>query len=284
MLGHKLVQTLRSTGHEAVPTIRGELGDSPAHRVPILTEGHTIERFDVADEVALRRLVDEEDPDAILNAVGVIKQRGEAKEAVPSIRINALLPHLLAELGPRLIHFSTDCVFDGTDGDYTEGSLPNAADLYGRSKQMGEVTDNPNALTLRTSIIGRELGHFGSLVEWFLAQDGKPVRGFRRAIYTGLTTNAMAGLVVKLLDERPDLSGLWHVAAPKIDKYELLLKLQAAFGTHTEIVPDDTFVLDRSLDASRFWRETGWTQPSWDRMIEDMAQDPTPYTAWGLRS
>ena len=283
MLGHKLVQALRAAGHEAVPTIRGSLNDSPAHSVPILTEGHTIEGLDVADEAALVDAVGETDPDAILNAVGVIKQRGAAKEAIPSVRINALLPHLLAGMGPRLIHFSTDCVFDGRDGDYTEDSFPNATDLYGRSKLLGEVTDAPNALTLRTSIIGRELSHFGSLVEWFLGQDGKPVKGFSRAIYTGLTTNAMAGLSVRLLEDRPDLAGLYHVAAPKIDKHELLLKLQSAFGTNAEIAPDPTFVLDRSLDATRFWRETGWTPPTWDEMIRTLASDPTPYADWDLR-
>ncbi|MER3495674.1 MAG: NAD(P)-dependent oxidoreductase, partial [Armatimonadota bacterium] len=270
MLGHKLTQTLRARGHEVVPTLRGLIPPG----IPLFAEGRTLEHIDAADEPALARAMTTFRPQVVVNAVGVIKQRGAAKEAIPSIRINALLPHVLAAhtetIGARLIHFSTDCVFDGQQGRYTEESPLDAQDLYGRSKALGEVRDAPHALTLRTSIIGRELANFASLVEWFLAQDGRPVRGFRRAIYSGLTTNRMASLVAQLIEERPDLAGLWHVASPPINKYDLLLKLQAAYGTGAEITPDDEFVLDRSLDATRFWTETGWTPPTWEEMIAEM--------------
>ena len=285
MLGHKLLQSFTEEGFSCSCTIRQSLNDPFIQNIELFKKVSVFGEVDVMDFKALESLVCELEPSWILNGIGVIKQRDTAKVAIPSIAINSLLPHLLADwastYGGRLIHFSTDCIFDGQTGGYTEDSLSNATDLYGKSKFLGEV-DAPNALTLRTSIIGRELCHFASLVEWFLSQNGKSAKGFRRAFYSGVTTNEMAKLIVRIINDRPDLSGLWHLTSPTIDKYALLLLIKEAFGLDIEVSPNDDFFMDRSMTSDRFWAETGWTQPNWPDMISEMASDPTPYDRWQM--
>jgi dTDP-4-dehydrorhamnose reductase len=235
------------------------------------------------DLSALRRTLEAERPDVIINCVGIVKQRQEARLAIPSITINSLLPHLLAEWagnwGGRLIHFSTDCVFSGKKGNYCEDDPSDAEDLYGKSKYLGETTE-ANALTLRTSMIGRELDHFSSLLEWFLAQKGRRVKGFRRVIYTGVTTNHLADLVGKIINDYPLLFGLYQVTAPAINKYELLSRLRDAFHLDVEIVADDSEVSDRSMNGWCFLKATAYREPSWDDLIAQLAQDKTPYDQW----
>jgi dTDP-4-dehydrorhamnose reductase len=191
------------------------------------------------------------------------------------LELNALLPHQLAfvaqKAGARLVHFSTDCVFSGKKGNYVETDFPDAEDLYGRTKLLGE-THYPHTLTLRTSMIGRELSRKTSLVEWFVAQRG-PVQGYRRAIYTGFTTLEIARLVEQLITEHPEANGLWHVSSEPISKFDLLGLVRKHFGLDTEIVPDDTFVCDRSLRSDRFRSAFGYTPPTWDKMIQELAQD-----------
>jgi dTDP-4-dehydrorhamnose reductase len=179
----------------------------------------------------------------------------------------------------RLIHFSTDCVFSGAEGAYTEDDPSDAQDMYGRTKFLGEV-GGPAALTLRTSIIGRELTRRSSLLEWFLDQDGQKVKGYRRALYAGLTTNRMSHLVGDLIEHHPDLTGLFHVAGPWISKYDLLIQVRDAFGLSIEIDPDDEVAIDRTLDGSRFEAATGFCPPTWREMVTELANDPTPYESW----
>jgi dTDP-4-dehydrorhamnose reductase len=182
------------------------------------------------------------------------------------------LPHRLARLceliGARLVHFSTDCVFDGAHGSYTESDRATADDVYGRSKLLGEV-DAPHAVTLRTSMIGPELGSYQGLLEWFLAQKAT-VRGFRRAIFSGVTTLELARVVRDHILPRPDLRGVYHVGAEAISKFDLLTLIGRIYGHDVPIDPDDTFVIDRSLDSSRFRLATGYRAPSWSQMITEM--------------
>jgi dTDP-4-dehydrorhamnose reductase len=222
-------------------------------------------------------------PGFIVNCVGVIKQREEAKAAVSAITLNALLPHQIAEYarewGGRVIHFSTDCVFNGKRGCYTEDDPSDAEDLYGKSKFLGEVATE-NALTLRTSIIGRELANFRSLLEWFLSQKGKSVRGFTRVIYSGVTTNYLADLVCRIISEHPSLSGLYQVTSPAITKHDLLCLIRDAFRLNIEIVPDENEVSDRSMVGDRFLQATGYRSPDWPGLVAQLANDPTPYEKW----
>jgi len=219
-------------------------------------------------------------PDVVINCIGIVKQLDAAKDPVPSIKINSLFPHELALLcqsrGARLIHFSTDCVFSGKKGNYREDDIHDAEDLYGRTKYLGEVSGK-GCLTIRSSIIGRELGTKHGLVEWFLSQSGKKVKGYSQAIYTGFTTNAMARIVRELIENHPSLSGIWHVASEPISKYDLLRKINEKMKLNIEIEKDIQFECDRSLNGERFARETGIVAPSWEMMIEDLVDEAGLY-------
>jgi dTDP-4-dehydrorhamnose reductase len=211
-------------------------------------------------------------PDVVINCVGLVKQLAEADDPLTALPINALLPHRLARLaalsGARLVHVSTDCVFNGLQGHYSESDAPDALDLYGRSKLLGEV-DEPHAVTLRTSIIGHELSSAHSLVGWFLAQEGR-VRGFTRAVFSGLPTVELAKVIRDHVLPRPDLRGLWHVSSEPISKYDLLQIVKVAYGKSIEIVPDEKLVIDRSLDSTRFRAETGWQPANWTELVDSM--------------
>lgn len=211
-------------------------------------------------------------PDVVINCVGLVKQLAEANDPLAAIPINSVLPHRLARLsalaGARLVHLSTDCVFDGSKGNYTEGDKPDANDLYGRSKLLGEV-DYENAITLRTSIIGRELGSAHSLIDWFLSQEGQ-VKGFTKAIFSGLPTVELARVIKEHVLPNPQMRGLYHVSAQAISKYDLLQLVSKAFGKTIQIVPDATVSINRSLDSSRFCGETGYAPPEWPELIRNL--------------
>ena len=277
MLGHKLVQRL-GPRFETWATVRGDTSGPAASR--ILDPARTVTGVRVEEPESVIQALGRSDATTVVNAIGIIKQLDAAGAAIPSIRVNALFPHELAAAcasrGARLIHISTDCVFSGDRGAYTEDSIPDARDLYGRSKLLGEVSDAPNAITLRTSIVGRELHEALGLFEWFLSQRGSRVRGFSRAIFSGVTTIVLSDLIGDLI-EREQLSGLWQVSAAAIDKLTLLSELRDALRVDIGIDPDDSLVIDRSLDSSRFQSETGWTPPTWQAMLADLAADPTPY-------
>lgn len=283
MLGHKLFQTLRERFPDTCAALRGAVGDAPYAGVELFRYGNVVERINVANLDKLSALLRELEPHVVVNCAGVIKQRAEAKAAIPSLMINAVLPHHLAMLcaqwGGRLIHFSTDCVFSGRRGNYTEEDKSDAEDLYGKTKALGEVTTF-NTLTLRTSIIGRELMHQQSLLEWFLRQNFKRVQGFTHAIYSGVTTNYLAEVVSQVIQDHPDLSGLYQVTGQTISKYDLLCLLREAYGLDIEIVPDDDFRCDRSMNGDRFRKATGIESPPWPKLIAHLKNDSTPYEQW----
>lgn len=274
MLGHKLLQRL-TVGHEVWGTVRGN--PSAAPQIPGVDPAYLIGEVSALEIESLRRVLETVQPSAVLNCIGIVKQIDAAKDAVTSITINALLPHQLAQLcaqtGSRLIHFSTDCIFSGRAGPYQETDQPDATDLYGRSKLLGEV-DRPGCLTLRTSIVGRELRRGTGLFEWFFTQRGKAVRGYRHALYTGLTTLAMADVVRMVLEFHPGLSGIWQVGADPIDKCSLLELVNRIYDLGIPIDSDETFHCDRRLDSNRFRTLTGWSPPSWEAMVEAMHTDP----------
>jgi len=212
-------------------------------------------------------------PRAVINCIGVVKQQGSSKDPIACLGINSLFPHRLARLcqaaGARLIHMSTDCVFSGKKGNYTESDVPDAEDLYGRSKLLGEV-QGPGCLTLRTSIIGREVQTRQGLIEWFLSNQGRTVSGYRRAIFSGLTTAALAELMAHLITHFPHLEGIWHVAGEPINKFDLLTLVRDTFQAAIQIVPDEEFHCDRRLNDARFRQATGWAPRSWTEMVHDL--------------
>jgi len=272
MLGHQLWRRLH-VNHEVWVTLRQPLEKYQQHG--LFEAARTLTAVDVTRDETLSEVFRIVCPEAVINCVGIIKQLREAADPLVSIAINSLLPHrvnrLCASSGARLIHISTDCVFSGRKGSYTEHDVSDAEDLYGRSKFLGEVS-GPSGLTLRTSIIGRELETKSGLIEWFLSQRGKTIKGYRRAIYSGFTTLELARIVELVLTRHPELHGLWQVSAEAINKYELLKIAQQSFGWPGEILPDDTLVCDRSLESTKFRTATGYRPPTWPGMMEELAR------------
>lgn len=277
MLGHKLVQIL-SRDLEVSATFRRF--DPRLRATGLYGKVQVLDGVDAWAPESVLRALDAAEPQWVINCIGVIKQLKEAKDPREAIYLNALWPHLLAEhcaaRGTRLLHVSTDCVFSGRRGRYLESDVTDAEDLYGRTKALGEV-GRPGCLTLRTSIIGRDLFANVSLIDWFLSQRQGRVRGFARAIYTGLTTEALSREINHLVGMRPALEGLYQVSSDPINKYDLLRLVNAAFGTGVTIDRDDEFVCDRSLASDRYWRAVGRKPPTWPGMVREMAADPTGY-------
>lgn len=276
MLGHKMFQVLRERFVGVICTVRSDIRHSPLDRVELLQREDVIPGVDVADFPALETTLSAFRPDYIINCVGVIKQRAEAASPIPSITINSLLPHKLAQMashwGGRVIHFSTDCVFSGKRGGYTEEDQSDAEDLYGKTKFLGEVAV-ANALTLRTSIIGRELSHHCSLLDWFLAQNHKMIRGFRKVIFSGVTTNHLAELVASIVQNHPGLNGLYQVASEPISKYDLLCTLRETYQLDICIEPDDLEISDRSMKGDKLRDAVGYRCPPWPILIRQLAEN-----------
>ena len=229
---------------------------------------------------SLRPALEQARPDVVVNCIGAVKQAEAGQQAIPAIRINSLFPHELAALchehSARMVHVSTDCVFSGKRGNYSEADTPDATDIYGRSKLLGEVAGE-GLLTLRTSLIGRELRRALGLLEWLISNAGGTVRGFSRAVFSGFTTKALAAEIAHLIEEQPELDGVWHLAAQPIDKLTLLTMLNDALQLGIEIVPDENVAIDRSLDSSGLCRATGRQPRRWDEMVDELAADETPY-------
>jgi dTDP-4-dehydrorhamnose reductase len=277
MLGHKLIQVLANR-FDVTGTVRGDVSDYRGH--PVLGKMPLVGDVQVQDLESIVRVIAHVHPTVIINGIGLVKQLELAKDPLPSLTVNALFPHRLAQLCQaadiRLIHISTDCVFSGRRGNYTEDDVSDAEDLYGRTKFLGEVS-GPGCLTLRTSIIGRELQTSSGLIEWFLSQRGGAISGYAKAIYTGFTTQALAELIGEIVERHPALSGVWQVSSEPISKYDLLQMVNCALDLGIQIRKDETFVCNRSLASARFRTVTGLTPPTWHAMIAQMAQDPTPY-------
>ena len=275
MLGHTLFSQLCHAGrYEVRATARKTEALDRYFRPDMLekiTGGVDADNFD-----SIIKIVGDFQPDCVINCIGIIKQLSASAEHIPALSVNALFPHRLAMLcraaGARLIHISSDCVFDGQQGQYVEADSSNASDLYGRTKFLGEVDCYPHCVTLRTSIIGHELGSSYGLVEWFLSQSGS-VHGFTRAIFSGFPTIELAAIIIKHVIPNPGLHGLYHVSSDPISKYALLLLIAKRYGAATEISAAADFAVDRSLDSQRFRQATGYAQPPWEQLVEHMYMD-----------
>jgi len=228
--------------------------------------------IDVSDDDVLARLFNQLKPDVVVNCVGLIKHLSGAEDPLISVPINTLVPHQLAGhcklIDARLIHISTDCVFSGDKGSYVEEDATDARDVYGQSKALGELY-YPHTITLRTSIIGHELQTQLGLLEWFLAQK-EECSGYTRAIFSGLPTIELARIIRNIIIPDNNLTGLYHVAAKPITKFNLLRMIAGVYGKTINIVPDDKLVIDRSLDATRFQLATGYIAPEWPELIKLM--------------
>jgi dTDP-4-dehydrorhamnose reductase len=228
---------------------------------------------DVQDNDQLVKTFAQVKPDVVVNCIGLTKHHKEADDPLLAVPLNTLLPHRMAALcdvaGARLIHVSTDCVFAGTRGNYAESDAPDAGDVYGKSKHLGEVDGSAHVVTLRTSTIGHELKSAYGLLEWFLSKEGS-CKGFNRAIFSGLPNTVFAQVVRDYVIPRPELHGLYHVGADPIGKYELLQLIAKQYGKVIDIIRDDDFVIDRSLNSERFTQATGYQAAPWSELIRAM--------------
>jgi len=271
MLGHTLFAHLSNQENmEVYATSRSESGLTPWFPQQFsqkVRSGVDADNFDMV----VRGLASIQ-PDIVINCIGLIKQVEAANDPLSAITVNSHLPHRISLIcrtaNVRMIHISTDCVFDGKRGGYKESDSSNANDLYGRTKFLGEV-DYPHCVTLRTSIIGHELKNFRGLVEWFLAQK-QTVRGFTNAIYSGFPTIELAHIISDFVIPNPDLQGIYHVSSEPISKYDLLKLVAGRYEKHIEIEPYDDFRIDRSMDSSIFRKVTRYSPPSWPELVEIM--------------
>lgn len=270
MLGSTIFRAFSANKNfETFGTIRG--ADLAKHFAPELRHA-LIPNVQLEGEAGLLNAFSIAQPDFVVNCIGIVKQLPNAYDHLESLAINSNLPHRLAKyssiVGARFVHFSTDCVFSGQKGYYTENDTSDANDLYGRTKYLGEV-DYENAVTLRTSIIGHELTSARSLVDWFLNQSGE-IRGFRRAIFSGLPTIEVARVIREFVIPNPELRGVYHISVNPINKYDLLRLIAKTYAKDVVIVPDDQLVIDRSLNSDLFQTTTGYTPKPWPELIKTM--------------
>lgn len=232
-------------------------------------QGEIISDIDVNKLENISEVIYEMQPDIVINCIGLVKQLSEVEDPLVALPINSLLPHKLVNIcnssKARLIHISTDCVFTGSKGMYTEDDIADSQDLYGISKRLGEVTCS-NSVTLRTSIIGHELRSRRSLIDWFLSQETS-VNGYLKAIFSGLPTVELARIIANYVIPNPELTGVYHVSADPINKYELLKLVANVYGKDINIEKDSTVVIDRSLDSTKFRELTGYLPPSWRELV-----------------
>ena len=280
MLGHKLWQLFSQEFDTYVGTRKSFSYYS--HYV-IFQKEKLFSGLDAFNFNTIDRIVNELKPDVIVNTIGIIKQHEKANNPIYALTVNSIFPHKLNELcmrsALRLIHLSTDCVFSGRKGKYTEEDESDATDLYGISKYLGEVND-ANCMTIRTSIIGRELNTQNGLLEWFLSNAGGTVKGYSKAIFSGFPTIVLAEILVKIIREFPNLSGVWNVSSNPISKFDLLRLIANEYDLRINIEPFSDYPIDRSLDSSRFRNETGIVPSEWPELIKKMKEDPTPYNNW----
>ncbi len=268
MLGNAVFKVFaKDSDHEVVGTLRSP--DSAKH-FPAVTRCRLVSDIDVLDRDVVVRLFNRVRPEVVINCTGIIKQLDAANDPPTILPINAIFPHQLAGLcalaGARLISLSSDCVYSGRKGNYQESDPSDAEDLYGKSKNIGEVRQQRHAITLRTSGIGHELNSNNGLLEWFLSQEGK-VKGYARAIYSGIPSVELARTIRDFVLPHPDLHGLYHVSAKPISKFDLLTLIAGVYGKKILIERDDAVAVDRSLNSRRFTEATGYVAPEWPALV-----------------
>ena len=222
--------------------------------------------IDIQNINNIEYLIKEIKPTLVINCTGAIKQKNIGINPIDAISINGLFPHQLSSLADnykfKLVLISTDCVFNGLKGNYTEEDHSDCYDIYGKSKYIGEIHDKNNVLTIRTSIIGIERETSLSLLSWFLLQKNT-IKGYSKAIYSGVPTTYLA----KFIYENNNLYGLYHLSSQPISKYHLLKLFAKNYDHNIEIIKDDSFCIDRSLDSKKLKDEMGFIQPKWETLV-----------------
>ncbi len=275
MIGHKLYQILENNFSDTWILIRKKLASLEYKN--FFNSNKIIEDFDLSNFNLLNEILNNLNPDIIINASGITIRRGISQNIYNTILLNSALPHFLnnyisIKKDKRLIHFSTDCVFSGKDGSYVENSTLDAMDLYGKSKGLGEIIGE-NTLTIRSSMIGRELDNHTELLEWFLSKKSSTVSGFSNVTYSGITTIQMAHYILNIILFYPNLKGIYNISAKPITKYDLLILLNDVFETNINILNDENYISNKNLISDKFFNETRLKQPSWNNLVLDLKND-----------
>ena len=280
MLGHKVLQEFNNR-FDTWGTIRAS--SKLWEHLPFFQKEKVVEDVEVTSREKIIDVLDRVQPQVVVNCIGIVKKLEESESPVSAITVNALFPHWLAELcqerGIRLIHISTDCVFSGKVGDYSESALPDPYELYGRTKLLGEVTEQ-NCLTLRTSIIGRELKRTVGLLEWFLSQNGKTVQGYRYAIFSGFITSELAFILAEIVSHHRELYGVYHISSEPISKYDLLNMIKEVLNLEITINEYTGLFVDRSLNSEKIRGILRYRPPTWEEMIRRLAAEVDIYEEW----
>lgn len=276
MLGSCLYQYFKKHNYEVHGTVRKH---NKYFKSAGALNGKFIHTLDVNNQNDIAKLVDEINPSHVINCVGLIKQLDLDADRSQTIYINALLPHILKRIclsrNAFLVHFSTDCVFSGIRGMYTELDDADSRDLYGLSKYLGEVL-GPGSITLRTSIIGHEIASKLGLLEWFLSQSGSVV-GYSKAIFSGLPTIEIARILAEFILPNDNIEGIYHLSGVPISKYELLKLVSDVYDKDIDIYRDENVIIDRSLDSTKFRLITGFMPKPWAEMIQLMRESNINY-------
>lgn len=275
MIGHKMYQIISKFNEDTWVTLRNDMSTYTFSN--IYKYEKVIDNIDLLDFKNLLNKLNEIKPDIIVNACGVTIRRGIEKIKFYSILLNSALPHFLNEWvasnNKRLIHFSTDCVFSGRKGDYLDSDIKDAYDLYGSTKSLGEIIDSKFAITLRGSMIGRELENKTELLEWFLKQKNKNIKGFSEVIYSGITTVKMAEIVLRIINYYPNLTGIYNISSKPISKFDLLKLCNEHFDINAIIEMDDSYTSNKNLLSDKFYNEISIEQPNWIDLIRQLKDD-----------
>ena len=275
MIGHKMYQTISKIHKDTWVTLRKSLTSYSYSE--IYNPEKVIDNIDLINFQTISNQLNKINPDIVVNACGITIRRGIETLKSNSIILNSALPHFLNEWvtsnNKRLIHFSTDCVFTGAKGDYIDNDNKDAYDLYGSTKSMGEVIDSKYAITLRGSMIGSELENKTELFEWFLKQKNKKIKGFNKVIYSGITTTKMAEIVLKLIDQFPNLSGVYNISSKPISKFELLKLWNNLFDINANIEIDNSYTSNKNLISDNFYRTISMEQPDWVELSSQLNID-----------
>jgi len=270
MLGNKIFQYFKDKTNLNVKGILRKRSNLPVsykhHKSKDLIE------CDALEKDHLSSLINNLKPDFVVNCIGIVKNHHQSDDPLISIKINSLLPHVLSAICERedskLIHISTDCVFSGRSGFYCETDPTDPIDLYGKSKLLGEVF-NGKDLTLRTSCIGEELITQRNLLSWFLSQNST-INGFSKAIFSGLPTIEIARIIFELIMPNSSLNGVYHLSSNPIDKFTLLNLINKIYKKNIIIKKNTQYVIDRSLDSTKFRKATGYKPPEWNELVQLM--------------
>jgi dTDP-4-dehydrorhamnose reductase len=275
MIGHKMYQIISKVNEDTWVTLRNDL--STYFFSNLYDYNKVIDNIDLSDFKNLLYKLNEIKPDIILNACGVTIRRGVEKNKFNTILLNSALPHFLNEWvainNKKLIHFSTDCVFSGKKGDYLDTDIKDAYDIYGSTKSMGEIVDSKFAITLRGSMIGMELENKTELLEWFLQQSNKKIKGFTEVIYSGITTVKMAEIVLKIIKFYPNLTGIYNVSSKPISKFDLLKICNEHFAINATIEMDNSYKSNKNLISDKFFNKIGIEKPNWSDLILQLKDD-----------